>query len=333
MMMMSETNSCDIQLYPSMALHFIFALNTIPSSFFPKLSSFTIHNCTLSLSLSHTNTHFVFVCMAARQLPPKSQTLLPPIMTHQTWNSSPSFHLQTMAPIVSSSGEGLINWPVDHDFADFTWARRNTHRRSASDSVAFLPMLVDDSPPNSSPTAAAVAGFDGLDDEQLMSMLADEMGMRTSDVDPSTPSDDDHDHYLHKQPKEEMSDSTHMNTTISGPATGDTIVDPKRIKRILANRQSARRSRVRKLQYISELERSVTTLQTEVSTLSPRVAFLDHQRLILNVDNSALKQRIAALIQDKLFKDAHQEALKKEIERLRQVYHHQNLKASDVKDG
>lgn len=31
--------------------------------------------------------------------------------------------------------------------------------------------------------------------------------------------------------------------------------------RILANRQSAQRSRVRKLQYISELERSVTSLQ------------------------------------------------------------------------
>lgn len=31
--------------------------------------------------------------------------------------------------------------------------------------------------------------------------------------------------------------------------------------RILANRQSAQRSRVRKLQYISELERNVTTLQ------------------------------------------------------------------------
>lgn len=33
------------------------------------------------------------------------------------------------------------------------------------------------------------------------------------------------------------------------------------IIRILANRKSAQRSRVRKLQYISELERSVTTLQ------------------------------------------------------------------------
>ena len=112
--------------------------------------------------------------------------------------------------------------------------------------------------------------------------------------------------------------------------------------RILANRQSAQRSRVRKLQYISELERSVTALQvsgfdfqhspknvavsfplfvwlfvtneyvffgcfdklkSEVSMLTPRVAFLDHQRMILNVDNSALKAKIAALAQDKIFKD------------------------------
>lgn len=44
-------------------------------------------------------------------------------------------------------------------------------------------------------------------------------------------------------------------------------------------------------------------METEVSTLSPRVAFLDHQRLVLTVENSALKQRIAALAQDKIFKD------------------------------
>jgi hypothetical protein len=41
-------------------------------------------------------------------------------------------------------------------------------------------------------------------------------------------------------------------------------LDPKRAKRILANRQSAQRSRMRKLQYISELEKSVTRLQVRV---------------------------------------------------------------------
>jgi hypothetical protein len=43
--------------------------------------------------------------------------------------------------------------------------------------------------------------------------------------------------------------------------------------------------------------------QTEVSALSPCVAFLDHQRSLLTLGNSHLKQRIAALAQDKIFKD------------------------------
>jgi hypothetical protein len=43
-----------------------------------------------------------------------------------------------------------------------------------------------------------------------------------------------------------------------------TIVLVATICRILANRQSAQRSRVRKLQYISELERSVTSLQVRI---------------------------------------------------------------------
>lgn len=40
-----------------------------------------------------------------------------------------------------------------------------------------------------------------------------------------------------------------------------------------------------------------------MSALSPRVAFLDHQRSLLTLGNSHLKQRIAALAQDKIFKD------------------------------
>ncbi|KAE8703290.1 Basic leucine zipper 61 [Hibiscus syriacus] len=185
--------------------------------------------------------------------------------------------------------------------------------------------------------------FDRLDDDQLMSMFSDDVAITmavaptVSSSNPSTPTSDQNSNndekpvpslYL-QQPKNEpgeVESSCKTEPQATQPpsnSNGDSIVDPKRVKRILANRQSAQRSRVRKLQYISELERSVTTLQTEVSALSPRVAFLDHQRLILNVDNSALKQRIAALAQDKIFKDAHQDALKKEIERLRQVYQQQ----------
>ncbi|PON41959.1 Basic-leucine zipper transcription factor [Parasponia andersonii] len=209
------------------------------------------------------------------------------------------------------------------------------------------------------PGGAGLPGeFDRFDDEQFMSMFNDEIGSMavaagptvSSTSNPSTPSDHNSINDDEKEMRlDDRSDSKQQvkneseevesqcnsdsqaypnstTTTTTKDAANDRIIDPKRVKRILANRQSAQRSRVRKLQYISELERSVTSLQAEVSVLSPRVAFLDHQRLLLNVDNSALKQRIAALAQDKIFKDAHQEALKREIERLRQVYHQQNLK-------
>ncbi|XP_059662697.1 basic leucine zipper 34-like [Cornus florida] len=285
-------------------------------------------------------------------LPPKV-----PIMTQ----NCPSFTYPMMP--MTSFGSGLIptttttaaaatasttlqpSW-VD-EFLDFASVRRNVHRRSASDSIAFIPLVEECQ--NSHCPNAGNTNFDRLDDEQLMNMFPDDMPMVAPPIisssnpsnDPSSPSEQNSNEgekptppdHNQRQPKTEAGevDSTcnpdpQKPTPPSAATSGDTIVDPKRVKRILANRQSAQRSRVRKLQYISDLERSITTLQTEVSTLSPRVAFLDHQRLILNVDNSALKQRIAALAQDKIFKDAHQEALKKEIERLRQVYHQQSLK-------
>jgi len=44
--------------------------------------------------------------------------------------------------------------------------------------------------------------------------------------------------------------------------------------RIWANRQSAARSKERKMRYIAELERKVQTLQTEATTLSAQLASL-----------------------------------------------------------
>ncbi|XP_019192974.1 PREDICTED: basic leucine zipper 34-like [Ipomoea nil] len=284
------------------------------------------------------------------QLPPKG-----PSMT-QNWPSS--FPFQAM-PLSTSSAAAAQQNPWVDEFLDFSSARRNFHRRSVSDPIAFVEApFMDECRGGALMTCSnngngnANNGFDRLDDEQLTSMFPDDSSAAAAAAtapssNPSTTSSDQISENEEKpqtrrheiQPKNEPGEvvDSSYKTQPAQPATrpspandsGDTsnaIVDPKRIKRILANRQSAQRSRVRKLQYISELERSVTTLQTEVSALSPRVAFLDHQRLILNVDNSALKQRIAALAQDKIFKDAHQEALKKEIERLRQIYHEQNLK-------
>ncbi|KAJ7948713.1 Basic-leucine zipper transcription factor family protein [Quillaja saponaria] len=285
-------------------------------------------------------------------LPPKIPTMA------QNWPSFPHQKMPTMTNFNPTTTHQQQQASLD-EFLDFSSTRRGSHRRSASDSIALLettPFLEEWRNSASNMISAGTnIGFDGLDDDQLMSMFSDDISVTLpptmSSSNPSTPSDlnsnDDEkpmvlDHQTQKQqlPKPEpgeVESSCKSDPQPPPPSSatfsGDSFTDTKRVKRILANRQSAQRSRVRKLQYISELERSVTSLQTEVSALSPRVTFLDHQRLILNVDNSNLKQRIAALAQDKIFKDAHQEALKKEIERLRQVYHQQNLKKMSNQAG
>ncbi|RDX69831.1 Basic leucine zipper 61, partial [Mucuna pruriens] len=288
------------------------------------------------------------------QLPPKIPNISP------SW---PDFCSQQKMPPQPLNNQNP-SW-VD-EFLDFSSARRGAHRRSVSDGVTFLdaPIRCDENNNNNNENE-----FDKFDDEQFMSMFTDEVVLSgipmvpptttttttLSSSNPSSPSDqnindeketsqlqeEEENHHHHHQLKNEADEvESQCKLEIMQPpndtntsSSNERITDPKRVKRILANRQSAQRSRVRKLQYISELERSVTSLQAEVSVLSPRVAFLDHQRLLLNVDNSALKQRIAALAQDKIFKDAHQEALKREIERLRQVYHQQSFKKMENAAG
>ncbi|WOL14542.1 hypothetical protein Cni_G23322 [Canna indica] len=255
------------------------------------------------------------------QLPPKIPCAMSPswpnLAAHH--GAAPPF-LPTPPPPAPGSQPSWVD-----EFLDFSTAKRSHHRRAVSDSVAFLDQ------PLHVPGGEPAADFDRLDDDQLIRMFSDIVPPPSSlsgaaDV-PVSSSSTPSDHNSINEDKPAAAEKQAKNESEEAQSAGaETIADPKRVKRILANRQSAQRSRVRKLQYISELERSVTTLQTEVSALSPRVAFLDHQRSLLTLGNSHLKQRIAALAQDKIFKDAHQEALKKEVERLRQVYHQQNLK-------
>ncbi|XP_078431418.1 basic leucine zipper 2-like isoform X2 [Wolffia australiana] len=249
------------------------------------------------------------------QLPPKVPNISPnwPNFTHQRAPSAGNLFPGT----ATSSSSSHQSW-VD-EFLDFSAVKRGAHRRSASDSIAFLelPMMVNGEDCHRNGSAARdgrLQEFDRLDDDQLMSMFSDDVPPApASSSNTSSPSDEKagfastavepQSQEANSDCKSEPGEAPETTTAPPQGAAVETIVDPKRVKRILANRQSAQRSRVRKLQYISELERSVTSLQTEVSALSPRVAFLDHQRSVLTMGNSALKQRIAALAQDKIFKD------------------------------
>ncbi|KAK1677880.1 hypothetical protein QYE76_038728 [Lolium multiflorum] len=94
-------------------------------------------------------------------------------------------------------------------------------------------------------------------------------------------------------------------------------VDPKRVKRILANRQSAARSKERKARYMTELERKVQTLQTEATTLSAQLTLFQRDTTGLSAENTELKIRLQAMEQQAQLRDALNDALKQEVERLK----------------
>ncbi|KAI7997178.1 Transcription factor VIP1 [Camellia lanceoleosa] len=95
------------------------------------------------------------------------------------------------------------------------------------------------------------------------------------------------------------------------------LLDPKRAKRILANRQSAARSKERKIRYTNELERKVQTLQTEATTLSAQVTMLQRDTTGLTTENKELKLRLQAMEQQAHLRDALNEALREEVQRLK----------------
>ncbi|CAN0858014.1 Probable transcription factor PosF21 [Linum grandiflorum] len=98
------------------------------------------------------------------------------------------------------------------------------------------------------------------------------------------------------------------------------LVDPKRAKRIWANRQSAARSKERKMRYIAELERKVQTLQTEATSLSAQLTLLQQRDTNgLTAENSELKLRLQTTEQQVHLQDALNDALKDEIQHLKLV--------------
>ncbi|GJN04171.1 hypothetical protein PR202_ga21695 [Eleusine coracana subsp. coracana] len=81
------------------------------------------------------------------------------------------------------------------------------------------------------------------------------------------------------------------------------LTDPKRVKRILANRQSAARSKERKMRYIQELEHKVQVLQTEATTLSAQLTMLQRDSTGLATQNNELRIRLQAMEQQAQLRD------------------------------
>lgn len=196
------------------------------------------------------------------QLPPKIPNLQP------SW---PDFSYQKFMPpshnpaAVATNTTAAQNPSWVDEFLDFSSARRGTHRRSMSDSIAFLeaPLIEEcrgtggagvvpnhhhhhhhrGSGHNSS------TDFDKFDDEQFMSMFTDDFSnaMARSCSNPSTPSDhnsfnDDKDTTLSDQKQQktrnesdEVQSQCQQENQIPPISTNNTssdrISDPKRVKR------------------------------------------------------------------------------------------------------
>ncbi|KAL6978996.1 hypothetical protein U1Q18_020661 [Sarracenia purpurea var. burkii] len=96
-------------------------------------------------------------------------------------------------------------------------------------------------------------------------------------------------------------------------------LDPKRVKRILANRQSAARSKERRARYVLELERQVQSLRSEAMNLSAQLTIYQRDTKGLTAENAELRFRLQAMDQQAQLRDALNEALRQEVERLKIV--------------
>ncbi|XP_040361920.1 basic leucine zipper 34-like [Rosa chinensis] len=109
-------------------------------------------------------------------------------------------------------------------------------------------------------------------------------------------------------------------------------LDPRKLKRILSNRVSAQKSRLKKLQYVAEMEKKAKALEAQVALLSPQVEFFKNQNYFLQMEQHALNESISVRAVDKLHKDALIEANKEEVQRLRllqlKIFEQQQMQAS-----
>ncbi|CAL0307693.1 unnamed protein product [Lupinus luteus] len=236
---------------------------------------------------------------AASQLPP------PPPSTAAANSSSSSFFIR-------SGGNG-----------------GSLHRRSHSELSFRLPDdMMDLSPSDQFNGGSSTATFDeiGSEDDLFSTYIdVDKLGGSVASGGNGEPSEKN----LNVRPRHRHSSSVDGSTSsfdeimdAKKAMPPDKLaelwtIDPKRAKRILANRQSAARSKERKARYIQELERKVQTLQTEATTLSAQLTLYQRDTTGLSTENTELKVRLQAMEQQAHLRDALNEALKKEVERLK----------------
>ncbi|GMY25570.1 basic leucine zipper 34-like [Fagus crenata] len=96
----------------------------------------------------------------------------------------------------------------------------------------------------------------------------------------------------------------------------DPSINPKKMKRMIANRESAQRSRLRKLEYIEKLKRDIENEQARISLMSPQVKSYELRRMVLQNENNKMKERMETLEMEQAYKEVEFQLLKQELDEL-----------------
>ncbi|WCJ34770.1 Basic leucine zipper 19 [Euphorbia peplus] len=97
-------------------------------------------------------------------------------------------------------------------------------------------------------------------------------------------------------------------------------MDPRKLRRIISNRVSAQKSRMKKIQYVSEMEKKAKALEATIAVLRPQVVMYRNKQQLLEMEQKTLTQEISSRASKKLLNNEEIEENKAEVNRLRKLY-------------
>ncbi|TKY56507.1 Basic leucine zipper 6 [Spatholobus suberectus] len=93
----------------------------------------------------------------------------------------------------------------------------------------------------------------------------------------------------------------------------------KQLKRIISNRHSARRSRLKKLAYMEDLENTAKSCKDKIALLHRQIEAQQNEQRLLQIEHHRLKFHMAACEKQRILREVEIEKNRAEVDRLKEV--------------
>ncbi|XVF64955.1 hypothetical protein PTKIN_Ptkin09bG0208300 [Pterospermum kingtungense] len=113
---------------------------------------------------------------------------------------------------------------------------------------------------------------------------------------------------------EPKQNQTNSNSSLSEPNQQVPIIDERKRRRMISNRDSARRSRIRKRSHLDNLKNEVNLLRNENQELNNQLRSVSQHYHRVRIDNDRLRSEYSMLQQELL--DTHQILVFKQLQQL-----------------